>query len=89
MPEAVSTFQPVCCGRDGELSPQINLETILDLNDLWEGLAAIQRSGVIGMSGPIYSRFAFVGDYPIATLSISDDILSEKWKLSNPLLPLP
>ena len=74
---------------DSELSPQIDLESILDLNELWRGLSAIQESGVIGMSGPIYSRFAYVGDYPIATLSISSDILNEKWSKSHPLLPLP
>lgn len=74
---------------DSDLTRQINLESILDLNDLWQGLASIQQSGVIGMLGPIYSRFAFVGDYPIATLSISNEILSEKWKLSHPLLPPP
>jgi hypothetical protein len=74
---------------DSEPSPQIDLETIFDLNDLWRGLTAIQESGVIGMSGPIYSRYSFVGDYPIATLSISSDILNEKWMRSHPLLPLP
>ena len=74
---------------DSEPSPQIDLETILDLIELWRGLTAIQESGVIGMSGPIYSRYAFVGDYPIATLPISTDILNKKWVQSHPLLPLP
>lgn len=78
-----STLQP-----NGELSKQLSLENILELGDLWEGLAAIQHSGVFGMTGPIYSRFAFVGDYPIATLSISEDILNAKWNMSHPLLTL-
>jgi len=75
--------------QNSEPIPQIDLSTIINIDELWRGLSAIQKSGVIGMSGPIYSRYAFVGDYPIATLSINSNILKKKWMHSHPLLPLP
>lgn len=62
---------------------------LIELKDLWQGLLQVQERGVLGMGSAIRSEHHFVGDFPLATLSIPQNILERKWRLSHPLLPLP
>ena len=77
------------------LSPHAPLEAQLAVNDLlqeqnlWEGLAAVQATGRVGMYGNVQDKYAFVGDYPVATLPVPQAILRTKWQRSHPQLPLP
>jgi hypothetical protein len=73
------------------LTPELTLEepqlTEADLpaNDpLWQGLSAMQESGVFGMRGELRSDFAFNDVYPLATLAIDPVVLEEKWARTHP-----
>jgi hypothetical protein len=75
------------------LTPELNLdepqltEADLPANDaLWQGLHAMQESGVFGMRGELRSEFAFNDDYPLATLAIDSAVLDEKWTRTHPHL---
>ena len=74
---------------DAPLQAQLQLEDLLDAQDLWQGLAKVQSSGRLGMYGDLSDKYAFVGDYPLATLPIPQATLQAKWKCSHPQLPLP
>ncbi len=76
--------------RPGQvLVHQLDLETMLELTELWKGLRALQERGILGMAGPLRSSHSFVGDYPLATLSISREVLEAKWDRTHPGLPYP
>jgi hypothetical protein len=77
------------------LTPDLNLDepqlTEADLptdHALWQGLCAMQESGIFGMRGELRSEFAFNDDYPLATLAIDSSVLDEKWALTHPRLAM-
>jgi hypothetical protein len=45
----------------------------------------MENTGIFGMLGELRSKFTFTGDYPLATLAIDQDILSEKWGRTHPM----
>lgn len=71
------------------LTPQLNLEDLKSFTGLWAGLQGIHKSGVIGMAGPIRDRFRYVGDYPLATLPVNEEVLAAKWVKTHPQIPVP
>ena len=73
------------------LTPDLTLAkaqlTLADLEAqerLWQGLHAMQESGVFGMRGALRDEFSYRGDYPLATLAIDPEVLAEKWTQSHP-----
>jgi hypothetical protein len=68
---------------------QVTLKELLELKELWKSLVVMQKSGVIGMCGPLRDNYSFVGNYPMATLPINEEILACKWQLAYPSLPIP
>jgi len=73
--------------RPGEqIEPQVSLDALLELNGLWEGVAAIARTGKFGARGDQQSRFAFTGHSPLAQIPIKASILEAKWRLTHPAL---
>ncbi len=73
----------------GNISDQLTLEDlqVSGLNNLWIGLGAAQRSGVLGMIGEVRAKFGASTDYPIATLPIDPEVLRAKWEKTHPRLP--
>ena len=68
------------------LEPQVDIDGILELTDLWEGFARVSYSGVLGCRPPQVGHPS-VWDTPLATLAIDPTILSKKWLLTHPKLP--
>ena len=68
------------------LEPQMDIDGILELTDLWEGFARVSYSGVLGCRPPQVGHPS-VWDIPLATLAIDPTILSKKWLLTHPKLP--
>jgi hypothetical protein len=48
----------------------------------------MQRTGVFGMKGEIRPAFGYGKAYPLATLSIDQDVLEDKWKRTHENLVL-
>ena len=65
-------------------APQIRLADLDGLDGLWRGLLHIQENGVFGMRGVLRDEFGYSQDYPLATLAVDEDILTEKWALTHP-----
>jgi hypothetical protein len=66
--------------------PQLDLAELEAHRDFWLELYRMQETGIFGMLGPIRSEFSFTGAYPLATLSINNELLREKWALTHPAL---
>lgn len=73
-------------GPDAHLEPQMYLDEVLKLSELWEGLATVQHSGVLGVSPP-QAGYPSAWEAPLATLAIDPSILYKKWLLTHPKLP--
>jgi hypothetical protein len=54
--------------------------------NLWQALASMQDRGTFGQLGPLRSEYGVTATYPLATLAIDEDVLSEKWDLTHSLL---
>jgi hypothetical protein len=54
--------------------------------NLWQALASMQDRGAFGQLGALRSEYGVTATYPLATLAIDEDVLSEKWYLTHPLL---
>jgi len=70
--------------RDANLRPQVSLTEIAAVNELWNEIGRMQRTGIFGMLGEIRSEFTFTGTYPLATLSVDKYLLREKWERTHP-----
>lgn len=69
------------------LKRQCSLEDLSELTALWHALKLIHEKGVFGQKE--FTRFNHVSNvpqYPIATLTISNSVLSKKWNLTHPHL---
>jgi hypothetical protein len=70
-------------------APQVEIDELDTLSDLWRGLLRMQETGVFGMIGALRDEFGFGRDYPLATLPIDEEILAQKWAITHPdLSPL-
>ncbi len=58
-----------------------------EMQPLWALLSKMQRSGVLGMTGPVRSKYGVVVEYPLATLPLDTEMLRIKWEKTHPLLP--
>ena len=65
-------------------APQLTLADLDTLAPLWRGLWQMQESGVFGMRGALREEYGYRRDYPLATLAIDEEILTEKWTLTHP-----
>jgi hypothetical protein len=65
-------------------APQVEIEELDTLSDLWRGLLRMQETAVFGMTGTLRDEFGFGCDYPLATLPIDEEILAQKWALTHP-----
>lgn len=68
------------------LSQQLRAVDLKSEEAIFENLAAMQRTGIFGMHGPLRGAFRFVADYPMATLGIDQDTLEQRWELTHPAL---
>ncbi len=58
-----------------------------ELQPLWAVLPKMQRSGVLGMTGPVRSKYGVAVEYPMATLPLDTEMLRLKWEMTHPLFP--
>ena len=65
-------------------APQLTIAQLDELGGLWQGLLAMQQTGVFGMHGALRSEYGPRGEYPLATLAIDEDILAGKWAATHP-----
>jgi hypothetical protein len=70
------------------IAPQLFVVDLEPHTNVFADLAQMQRTGVFGMKGEIRPSFGYSTPYPLATLSIDNDILEDKWALSHPALVL-
>jgi hypothetical protein len=70
----------------GPLKSQLGRDDILACAPLWEGLAAMQDTGIFGMRGEVRPEFGRGSSYPLAVLPVDPDLLEEKWMLTHPKL---
>jgi hypothetical protein len=70
------------------VTPQLSVVDLAPHTDVFADLAEMQRTGVFGMRGEIRPAFGYSAPYPLATLSIDNDILEDKWALTHPALVL-
>ena len=68
------------------LQPQLRLENLKAMESILSGIQKIQKTGIVGMHGVMRSDYSYTGDFPIATLPVSKDILKAKWRSTHPLL---
>ncbi len=76
-------------GPEMVLAPQISAADVQAAQAILEGIYAVYESGAAGMAGPLRSEYRFVGDYPLASLPVREDILARKWEITHPSLPYP
>jgi hypothetical protein len=74
------------CKPGETLVPQLMLEEVLALDDLWKALARMQSTGIFGMRGELRSEFGRAVCLPFATLSISGEVLESKWRITHSFL---
>ncbi len=65
------------------VGPQIDQEDLVAAEALWQEIAAIHKSGVVGQIGELRSDFAFKGNYPHATLRVDPAVLEGKRALTR------
>jgi hypothetical protein len=70
------------------VAPQLSVVDLAPHTNVFADLAEMQRTGVFGMKGEIRPAFGYSAPYPLATLSIDNDILEDKWALTHPALVL-
>jgi hypothetical protein len=70
------------------VAPQLSIVDLALHIDVFAALAEMQRTGIFGMKGEIRPSFRYGTPYPLATLSIDNDILEEKWERTHPALVL-
>lgn len=70
------------------VAPQLSVVDLAPHTDVFADLAEMQRTGIFGMKGEIRPAFGYGAPYPLATLSIDNDILEDKWALTHPALVL-
>jgi len=64
--------------------PQMLIDGVIAHEDFWREIVRMAETGDFGMLGEIRSPYRAIGDYPIATLPIDPEILTEKWALTHP-----
>ena len=74
--------------RVKNVEPQLSVVDLLPHTDVFADLAEMQRTGVFGMKGEIRPAFGYSAPYPLATMTIDNDILEDKWALTHPALVL-
>jgi hypothetical protein len=79
-----SRVQMTLLSPNGDLEPQFFLEHVLAQKDFWRELHRMQKTGVFGMLGGIFSEYGIARTYPLATLAIDLDLLRQKWELTHP-----
>ena len=83
-----SNVQLALLGLADELEPQFHLADALAQKEFWRGLYRMQETGVFGTHGPIHANYGFAYDYPLATLSIDEELLKQKWITTHRSLAL-
>ncbi|MEM9400141.1 MAG: PD-(D/E)XK nuclease family protein [Verrucomicrobiota bacterium] len=66
--------------------PQLDLSALDTCEDLWLGLNRVQTLGIFGWHGKVRDAYSFGKDYPLATLQVDPQLLSQKWKNTHPQL---
>ncbi|WP_189512021.1 PD-(D/E)XK nuclease family protein, partial [Cerasicoccus arenae] len=66
-----------------EINAQVSLEQMLSLDEPWTRIRNMATTGKLGIRGPQRSDYSFVGEYPLAHLSIKPAILESKWQLTH------
>ncbi len=71
---------------NNSIEPQIHISDLEILDELCRAISNILNKGILGIKGPMKNEYNYSLNYPLATLTIDDEILSEKWKISHPYL---
>lgn len=69
---------------DVNLEPNVDLNSIMQQQPIWEELTRMQKTGIFGMLGELRSEFSFTGTYPLATLAVDRHLLAQKWSRTHP-----
>jgi len=75
-------------GLADELEPQFRLADAHAQKDFWQEFYRMQETGVFGMLGQVHTDYGFAHNYPLATLSIDEELLKQKWAKTHPSLAL-
>lgn len=68
--------------------PQLGADDFAGCADAFAELARMQDEGVFGMKGALRGLFTFTASYPLATLAIDRDLLTERWEMTHQALAL-
>jgi hypothetical protein len=71
-----------------KVEPQLSAADLAPHNGVFGDLAEMQQTGIFGMKGELRPAFGFSTDYPLATLSIDQEILEDKWQRTHANLVL-
>jgi PD-(D/E)XK nuclease superfamily protein len=71
-----------------KVAPQLSVIDLAPHTNVFADLAAMQQSGAFGMKGEVRPAFGYSAAYPLATLSIDEEILEDKWQRTHENLVL-
>jgi hypothetical protein len=71
-----------------KVAPQLSAADLAPHSAVFADLAAMQQTGIFGMKGELRPAFGFSPAYPLATLTIDDEILEDKWQRTHENLVL-
>jgi hypothetical protein len=71
-----------------KVAPQLSAADLAPHTAIFGDLVAMQQTGIFGMKGELRPAFGFSTAYPLATLSIDDEILEDKWQRTHENLVL-
>jgi hypothetical protein len=71
-----------------KIAPQLSAADLVPHTGVFADLAAMQQTGIFGMKGELRPAFGFSAAYPLATLSIDEEILEDKWQRTHENLVL-
>lgn len=66
-----------------DIKPQVSLDQMLGLDELWRQIADLAVNGRFGLRGAQRSDYGFVGDFPLAHLPIKAVVADAKWALTH------
>ncbi|MDP0500385.1 MAG: PD-(D/E)XK nuclease family protein [Verrucomicrobiota bacterium JB022] len=89
MPPAVGPTRVSLLSEQVSDVVQIHTGELEDLAPVLETLAAIQRTGTFGFTGPVRARWGFAEPYPFALLPLPPWVVQAKWTLTHPNLACP
>ncbi len=66
-----------------KVEPQLSVVDLAPHTNVFADLAVMQQTGIFGMKGELRPAFGYSTAYPLATLSIDEDVLEDKWQRTH------